>query len=292
MDDLSTLPYNYRIFIVSVIFFIVFVVMGFLIDRDKKEITITPILDILFISLSTSLLFFVSFVFSSKILIWFLLYVLMWFIFVLIGRYYKEKSKINSTEITKKPKKINFKKELNDYRIVQKHKERRRKFGEDELNQLIGYIVYNKDRVKKSNRYDSSVVDIFNEMYQDGLKKEKSNSQIVEEIDDFFESRLSRNLSYDMNERFRTLFTKLEGISYLDEDETEVKVEKIRRTTIPQSVKDRVWNRDGGKCVQCGSNEKIEFDHIIPFSKGGTDTYRNLQILCEKCNRSKSDKIG
>ena len=216
----------------------------------------------------------------------------MWFMFVLIGRYYKEKSKINSTEITKKPKKINFKKELNDYRIVQKHKERRRKFGEDELNQLIGYIVYDKDRVKNSNRYDSSVVDIFNEMYQDGLKKGKSNSQIVEEIDDFFESRLSRNLSYDMNERFRTLVTKLEGISYLDEDETEVKVEKVRRPSIPQSVKDRVWNRDGGKCVQCGSNEKIEFDHIIPFSKGGTDTYRNLQILCEKCNRSKSDKIG
>ena len=66
----------------------------------------------------------------------------------------------------------------------------------------------------------------------------------------------------------------------------------IRRRTIPQKVKDQVWNRDGGKCVECGSNEKIEFDHIIPISKGGSNTYRNLQILCEKCNRSKSDKIG
>ena len=67
---------------------------------------------------------------------------------------------------------------------------------------------------------------------------------------------------------------------------------KRKRKPISQNVKDKVWRRDGGKCVECGSNEKIEFDHIIPFSKGGTDTYRNLRILCEKCNRSKSDKIG
>lgn len=64
------------------------------------------------------------------------------------------------------------------------------------------------------------------------------------------------------------------------------------REKIPQDVLDSVWNRDGGKCVICGSQEKIEFDHILPFSKGGTNTYRNIQILCEKCNRAKSNKIG
>ena len=57
-------------------------------------------------------------------------------------------------------------------------------------------------------------------------------------------------------------------------------------------MKDKVWNRDGGKCVLCGSNENIEFDHIVPFSKGGANTYRNIQILCESCNRKKSDNIG
>ena len=61
---------------------------------------------------------------------------------------------------------------------------------------------------------------------------------------------------------------------------------------ISQDVKDSVWNRDGGVCVECGSNDSIEFDHIIPFSKGGANTYRNIQLLCESCNRSKSDKIG
>lgn len=65
-----------------------------------------------------------------------------------------------------------------------------------------------------------------------------------------------------------------------------------RSRRIPQEVKDKVWNRDGGKCVECGSNQNLEFDHIIPFSKGGANTYRNLQLLCESCNRSKSASIG
>ncbi len=66
----------------------------------------------------------------------------------------------------------------------------------------------------------------------------------------------------------------------------------LKRELIPQEVLDRIWNRDGGRCVKCGSQEKIEFDHIIPFSKGGSNTYRNLQILCEQCNRQKSNNIG
>tara|TARA_R110002051_G_scaffold306149_1_gene376540 strand:+ start:47 stop:784 length:738 start_codon:yes stop_codon:yes gene_type:complete len=65
---------------------------------------------------------------------------------------------------------------------------------------------------------------------------------------------------------------------------------KSRR--ISQKVKNQVWNRDNGKCIECGSNEKLEFDHIIPFSKGGSNTYRNIQLLCENCNRVKSNKIG
>ena len=64
------------------------------------------------------------------------------------------------------------------------------------------------------------------------------------------------------------------------------------RESIPQDVMDSVWNRDSGKCVKCGGQESLEFDHIIPFSKGGANTYRNLQILCKKCNIEKSNKIG
>ncbi|MBF0103144.1 MAG: HNH endonuclease, partial [Desulfobacterales bacterium] len=42
---------------------------------------------------------------------------------------------------------------------------------------------------------------------------------------------------------------------------------------------------------RCGSRENLEYDHIIPVSKGGSNTARNIELLCEKCNREKSDKI-
>lgn len=66
---------------------------------------------------------------------------------------------------------------------------------------------------------------------------------------------------------------------------------KPKRERIPEAVRHAVWRRDEGKCVKCGSNEKLEFDHIIPIIKGGSNTERNIQLLCEPCNRQKSDKI-
>ena len=68
--------------------------------------------------------------------------------------------------------------------------------------------------------------------------------------------------------------------------------EESGRPPIPRDVRDIVWRRDGGKCVQCGSTKNLQFDHIIPFSKGGATSAENLQILCQKCNLEKSNKIG
>jgi 5-methylcytosine-specific restriction endonuclease McrA len=64
-----------------------------------------------------------------------------------------------------------------------------------------------------------------------------------------------------------------------------------RSRRIQQRVKEEVWRRDEGKCVKCGSRERLEYDHIIPFSKGGSNTARNIELLCEKCNRRKGSKI-
>ncbi len=60
---------------------------------------------------------------------------------------------------------------------------------------------------------------------------------------------------------------------------------------LSQEVKVTVWQRDGGKCVQCSATEYLEFDHVIPFSKGGANTEANIQILCRNCNLQKSNRI-
>lgn len=61
---------------------------------------------------------------------------------------------------------------------------------------------------------------------------------------------------------------------------------------IPTSVKVQVWKRDKGRCVKCGANKNLHFDHILPFSKGGSSTTpQNIQLLCERCNLQKHDKI-
>ena len=61
---------------------------------------------------------------------------------------------------------------------------------------------------------------------------------------------------------------------------------------IPTQVKLEVWKRDKGKCVLCGSKENLHFDHILPFSKGGTSLLaENIQLLCARHNLSKHNKI-
>jgi hypothetical protein len=57
--------------------------------------------------------------------------------------------------------------------------------------------------------------------------------------------------------------------------------------SIPQDVKIAVAARDGGRCRQCGSAVELHFDHVIPWSKGGSNTVTNIQLLCGPCNRRK-----
>jgi hypothetical protein len=61
---------------------------------------------------------------------------------------------------------------------------------------------------------------------------------------------------------------------------------------IPTHVKLEVWKRDKGCCVMCGSATNLHFDHIIPYSLGGSSKEpENIQLLCAKHNLAKHDAI-
>ncbi len=68
-----------------------------------------------------------------------------------------------------------------------------------------------------------------------------------------------------------------------------------RRREIGLSKRHEVFRKAGRRCQQCGSSAsdgvKLEVDHIMPVSRGGSDDISNLQLLCFECNRGKSDRI-
>jgi hypothetical protein len=108
------------------------------------------------------------------------------------------------------------------------------------------------------------------------------------------------NLGYDQFEEFKSNEIRRaldHGANIFDLDTARYPNEfslnnEVAGRNISKQVMIDVWNRDGRKCVKCGSQDRLEFDHIIPFAKGGSNTFRNIQLLCESCNRKKSDLIG
>jgi hypothetical protein len=50
-----------------------------------------------------------------------------------------------------------------------------------------------------------------------------------------------------------------------------------------QSIKEK-WNHE---CCYCGSIENLTLDHVVPQSKGGSDTTKNVVCCCHHCNHSK-----
>ena len=69
-------------------------------------------------------------------------------------------------------------------------------------------------------------------------------------------------------------------------------IDLLHNRTIPGDIQREVYERDNGKCVKCGSNENLHFDHILPFSKGGSSKVAsNIQLLCAKHNLQKGARF-
>jgi hypothetical protein len=104
-------------------------------------------------------------------------------------------------------------------------------------------------------------------------------------VDSWIENDGTRNV-------FKFKLVAIDGAVNESADEDLQNTFTERSRIIPTDVKIEVWARDGGRCVTCGATDELHFDHIVPFSKGGTSLKtENIQLLCARHNISKSAKI-
>lgn len=140
-----------------------------------------------------------------------------------------------------------------------------------ECNQEIGEnFVFERNNAPYSDElwfYRNSVYIIFD----DYLYKEEEIKLLIMEYEDQERQKFEK-----LKKKFST--SKSDEVKY-------------ERTRIPEEVRIAVWRRDQGKCARCGSRENLEYDHIVPVSKGGSNTARNIELLCQNCNRSKGNRI-
>jgi hypothetical protein len=96
----------------------------------------------------------------------------------------------------------------------------------------------------------------------------------------------------ETSDRRQVFKFKLEILDQLHEFSTPAIGRIDHDRVIPAVVKIEVWKRDRGSCVKCGSRENLHFDHIIPYSQGGSSKdAKNIQILCLSHNLGKRDRI-
>lgn len=84
-------------------------------------------------------------------------------------------------------------------------------------------------------------------------------------------------------------------VVFTGERYTETSETRRKGRYIPFNTKIRVVRRDNHTCQHCGKHlkdDEVEFDHIIPISRGGSSEEHNIRLTCHYCNRAKGDKVG
>lgn len=147
-----------------------------------------------------------------------------------------------------------------------------------ELENKIEIIKTETSNVDALSKHEPFLLKDRRWLYQDEVYEIKGNHSKEEQI----------LLILEFADKERRKFERLKNkFSTNRVDEIEYK-----RVNIPENVRIEVWRRDQGKCAKCGSRENLEYDHIVPVSKGGSNSARNIELLCQNCNRAKSNNIG
>ena len=154
--------------------------------------------------------------------------------------------------------------------------------------------IYNRDTTEYKQFYEAQELNKkeIEEIIKSGIKNLQSIPAFkdIENLDGQVRTLLPDIKSKKYFEGFfQMLISSANDPNFLEEHFCEDG--RLKRNHIPSNVKREVWRRDMGRCSKCGGRENLEYDHIIPVSKGGSNTSRNIELLCQSCNRTKADQI-
>jgi hypothetical protein len=128
-------------------------------------------------------------------------------------------------------------------------------------------------------------------MKNDGLLDKKYPKK------EMLDSVVSKRLGL-IEEEFLNLKKKFLNAGLIDDRWQPVYWDRFRHesnrpaSNIWKVIREFIFARDNYTCQYCGERGKrLECDHVVPVSKGGSHDNSNLVTACFKCNRSKRDKL-
>jgi 5-methylcytosine-specific restriction endonuclease McrA len=154
---------------------------------------------------------------------------------------------------------------------------------------LPEYLVKKLERLRKEYGEDLNEVELIDAVVEEKLKKPNRAKHIkqvkdVKEIKEMKEVKKARGVK------------KIKKIKEANEANEAKEVKKVRSSKgrsicanrasryISVSVKNQVWKRDQGKCQKCEGRTNLQYEHILPFARGGGSCVENLKLLCSSCN--------
>ena len=133
------------------------------------------------------------------------------------------------------------------------------------------------------------------EQLAEGAYDEKRRKMFEEEVKTFAPDAYPEQLPQGEIDASCSVFGHLCPVFFVNEPFTETPDMRRIGRHIPVKMKMRIARRDNYTCQECGKNlkdDEIEFDHIIPFSRGGSSEEHNIRLICPDCNRHKSNRAG
>jgi len=126
------------------------------------------------------------------------------------------------------------------------------------------------------------------------FKKEADILFAIDHLEYLWPERWEALAGYDTTEIECRVFGHVCPVFFNKEPFTETREPRRFGRHIPREIMLKVVRRDGQMCQICHKNvsdSELEFDHVIPFSKGGPVSVENLRVLCSDCNGKKRDKL-